>query len=86
MLANQQSFENGFTIWPNPVIDTFQIEWPTNVNSFCLTLYNQLGQLIKKTIPSTNPTLFDISDLSKGVYYLDINSENTKTTKQIVKL
>ena len=53
MLANQQSFENGFTIWPNPVIDTFQIEWPTNVNSFCLTLYNQLGQLIKKKIPLT---------------------------------
>lgn len=50
MLANQQSFENGFTIWPNPVIDTFQIEWPTNVNSFFLTLYNQLGQLIKKTV------------------------------------
>lgn len=41
MLANQQSFENGLTIWPN------------NFNSFCLTLYNQLGQLIKKTIPLT---------------------------------
>jgi len=69
-------------IFPNPVSNNLTIENPFS-GSLQLKVFNQLGQIVLKQ--KTSSTLLDVSKLSKGIYFLNINSEdgNTQTIKFI---
>lgn len=71
-------------IYPNPVHSEFKIESQNQITS--VKIYNSLGQSVKNVLPLVHSISIDVSNLSKGVYLVEINSENTKTIKQIVKL
>jgi len=52
---------------------------------FLFNFIQSIRAINQKKDSFNNPTLFDGSNLNKGVYFFEINSENTKTTKQIAK-
>lgn len=77
---------NNIKIYPNPVINILNVETPfTGVLS--LKLINDLGQVVLKQNQAGSSMSLDVSNLSKGLYFLNINSEegNSQTIKFIKK-
>ncbi|TXD83661.1 T9SS type A sorting domain-containing protein [Subsaximicrobium wynnwilliamsii] len=78
-------FENtGFKVYPNPVSNILFVKSPAS-ESYSLRLSNALGQVVstkKGELPSMS---LDVTNLSKGLYFLNIDSENgnSKTIKFI---
>lgn len=79
--------ENSFNLYPNPAHNNVQIHLiGTNEELAKVTFYDILGKTIK-TIPTaaTQSLSVDVSDLSKGVYLVEITSgTNLKLTKKLV--
>jgi len=71
-------------IYPNPVSNFLKIENPFSGN-YKVKVINSLGQIVLKQNQNTSSTSLDVSNLSKGIYFLNINSEevNTQTFKFI---
>ncbi|WP_298138363.1 LamG-like jellyroll fold domain-containing protein [Flavobacterium sp.] len=81
---HSQSFQSKnlkASIYPNPTSDNFSIEMENEVKS--VEIYSLQGQ---KVLTSTSKTI-DISNLSKGIYLVQIEDENNNrsTQKLIVK-
>lgn len=83
--VTENTSNNNFTIYPNPVVGTSQVtvEGFTNSKAF-VTVHNMLGkEVINTTI--TNKTL-DVSALTTGIYMVRIVEENSKksTVKKLI--
>lgn len=76
-------FENQFTIFPVPTTNVIQLISKDNLVISDIELYNSLGQIIQKAIG--NQQSIDVSNLSKGSYYLKIKTENLTFVKQFLK-
>jgi CSLREA domain-containing protein len=69
-------FENhGFKLYPNPVSNQLFIKSPAS-ERYSLKVMNTLGQLVFSKKGDTSSTTLDVSNLSKGLYFLNIDSEN----------
>ena len=69
-----------FKIYPNPVNDVLNVS--SNVPVKSLKLFNITGQLVKT---NENLNSLDMSEVSRGIYLLEISSDTTVQTKKIVK-
>jgi hypothetical protein len=76
-------FENQFTIFPVPTTNVLQLISKDNLEISDIELYNSMGQIIQKAIG--NQQSIDVSNLSKGSYYLKIKTENVTFVKQFLK-
>lgn len=82
---------NVLNIYPNPVNDQLNIfiedEYTGNTE---LTLMNEIGMVVyKKSFDKTDLTYqteINMNELSNGVYFLRINSEQKSITKKVMKL
>ena len=78
-------FENqSVKLYPNPVSNRLFLQSP-NSESYNLKLVNALGQVVLTKANSTSSIELDVSDLSKGMYFLNVTSEirNSQTLKFI---
>lgn len=69
---------NAFKIIPNPANDRIQIISNEQLRS--VQILNVQGQLIKEA----NTRLIDINELSKGVYFLNVQFENSSSTTKLL--
>jgi hypothetical protein len=76
-------FENQFKIFPVPTTNVLQLISKDNLEISDIELYNSMGQIIQKAIG--NQQSIDVSNLSKGSYYLKIKTENLTFVKQFLK-
>jgi len=65
-------------IYPNPVSNNLTIKTQFTGN-LQLIVISQLGQQVLKQNQNTSSTSLDVSTLSKGLYFLNINAENGET-------
>lgn len=72
-----------WTISPNPVKDVVTIRFSEEQGNDVISIYNILGELVKKTDSSPTTTTINLDELPSGVYIL--KSMNTKATYKIVK-
>ncbi len=74
--------ENRISIQQNPIQSKLILAY-SNQNIKSLKLYNLQGQIIKEL----NPTLkhFDVSDLSSGLYLLQVRVDNSSSTLKLIK-
>lgn len=73
-------------IFPNPSDGIFQIElvgMEINENP-SLAIYNVLGELVYTSVFNSDTQQIDLGPISKGVYFVRINSGQTILTKKIV--
>ncbi|PWG05542.1 leucine-rich repeat domain-containing protein [Polaribacter aquimarinus] len=75
--------ENQFLVFPNPVENVLEIKTSNNIKIDNLEIYTLLGERIKSLKKITNT--IDITNLSKGIYLLNIYTAQGKVTKRIVK-
>ena len=73
-------FELDVTIYPNPTDNYLFIEG--NVNPISITIYNLLGA---KVIAKSNTDKIDVSELSKGVYIINISDGVSQTNRKFIK-
>jgi uncharacterized repeat protein (TIGR01451 family) len=79
--------ENSLVLYPNPAHNTVQIDLiDTNEQLSKIVFYDLLGKIVK-TIPTVaaNNLTVDVSDLSKGVYLVEMSTANNlKLTKKLI--
>lgn len=68
-------------IFPNPTKGTLSIRSSAKIIS--ISAYNMIGKEIMSNIRLNN-NIFDVSQLSNGIYFLNINTEKGIVTKKIV--
>lgn len=75
-----------FIVSPNPTLDYFAISWLGNVTKAAVEIYNPLGQVVlRKTVENVNELTVDASQWPKGVYLINVHSdEETKAEMLIV--
>lgn len=71
---------NNFKIFPNPATNILNIILEDNLSLERADIYNNLGQLIKT---SYSPVL-DISDISSGMYFVEVTTDQGKATKKLI--
>lgn len=75
--------DNEVLIYPNPVGDLVTIQGNTNIIS--VELVSISGQLIATFTPETTVTSINTSNLTTGIYLLQISTVNGMNTKKILK-
>ena len=79
VLISNEYVLSQFSIYPNPAVNTLHIKLSTSLKLKKATLYNVLGQLVKEQTIE----LIDVSKLSKGLYYVQVLTDQGKATKKI---
>jgi len=90
--ANVTEIPKGFSlsIYPNPSNSSFNFYISSDKESYDLTIYNMLGQLIKRYNNCTMPAItWDGTDInhksvSTGIYFIKINSGKEVLNKKIL--
>ncbi|WP_298221048.1 T9SS type A sorting domain-containing protein [Flavobacterium sp.] len=77
-----------FTLHPNPSKNTINVNTAKAIKILSIKIYNPLGQIIKTLSLNTlsASTAIDVSSLNAGTYFMEINSDQGKTTKKFIKL
>jgi hypothetical protein len=86
-LGFKENFINDseFILFPNPTVAEFTITSKTNYQNVRFELYNYLGELINSKILSEINTIINLSDHSKGIYFVKLCYNNKSLSFRIVK-
>ena len=76
-----------YGIYPNPVNEVLQIISPNRKGNLNIKIYNTVGKLLSnQTLDFNKQSSIDVSNLSSGIYFLNIEDESGNTTiKKLVK-
>ncbi|MCK5028269.1 MAG: T9SS type A sorting domain-containing protein [Bacteroidales bacterium] len=77
--------ENKFIIYPNPVSTIINIEFINYDSAYELLLLDVSGRIIKKKNINSTITNVDISDLSSGIYIIQLITNEQILNKRIIK-
>ncbi|WP_299675471.1 T9SS type A sorting domain-containing protein [uncultured Dokdonia sp.] len=80
VLSTEEVLQSQFSIYPNPTSTSVTIQIDQNNILEKVTIYNNLGQLIKTSIETT----IDTSNLSKGMYILELTTNQGKASKKLI--
>ncbi len=81
------SLENGITLFPNPALNSVSIKNSNKVKLDYLAIYDVYGRLINKIDlrDMQQEKMINLSDLTTGIYMLEIQSNGARTTKRLIK-
>ncbi|AUC81236.1 T9SS type A sorting domain-containing protein [Lacinutrix sp. Bg11-31] len=79
-----EDFEaSSFLIFPNPANNILNIEGETVIES--VTIYDINGRLLNTITSKSKKAKLDVSNLSQGLYFLEITSGNKKESLKFIK-
>ena len=82
-LSTEDNFSSTFKMYPNP---TNGNEVYFNITeNVSVKVYNVLGKLINNKELNQKNNLLDVSSLSKGMYFVKVNSKNRSILKKLIK-
>jgi hypothetical protein len=68
-----EQYENiALSVWPNPTSSTFTITSTNKIES--VKMYNIIGELLITETPNNNQSTINISQFSKGIYFVEVSS------------
>ncbi len=74
---------SNFTYFPNPVNDVLTIKAQKAVED--ITVFNMLGQVVKRQAPNTMNCTVDLSTMQSGAYFVQVSIDNTVQTVRVLK-
>ena len=83
--TSQYEKKNNFQIFPNPVNSSFKILNTDNLSIYNVDFIDNLGRIVKNSIPKDSEMNFDCSELEAGNYLVKIKSENGVEIKKMIK-
>jgi hypothetical protein len=84
-LSSADYFQKEFKIYPNPTVDELNFEFPDNVQSANVQVYNILGNQITQTQLNRTVPKLDTNAWASGMYVVQIITEDAVQTKRIIK-
>lgn len=86
ILSNKKENLAEFKVWPIPATEKLNIDFKVLPEKSKISLFNINGNLIFEDVTKTQISRYsiDASKFSKGVYFLNISSDNFKITKKII--
>ena len=83
----ENNTSTSFTIYPNPADDMITINLEHSSHTIMnLNIYNVAGSLVKTLLLQQNEQKINVSDISKGIYIVEIKSEGwTEKQKLIIQ-
>src|SRR5690554_6880835 len=81
-LIVEQKQSEQYRVYPNPVKDILTIEIPESDTETTVEVFSLLGQKVMDFGNITNNKSLDLSELTTGVYLLNINNHTIKIKKQ----
>jgi dienelactone hydrolase len=86
-IAEEAHESKVINIYPNPFTESISVSLSDGDLKGTLSVYNALGQVVSTTdkIDFQNGSSVDLSYLMSGVYFLEINLDNHKIIRRIVK-
>ena len=75
--------ETGLIIRPNPVNDKIYIETQTQTQT--IEIYDVYGRRQQSTVNGQHSLSIDVSDLSSGIYFIKINTNDGEIVRRFVK-
>ena len=82
---NNNNFENNISIYPNPTSNIVNIAFSKKYKNINITLYNSIGEvLINKQYYNTNLEQINLSNLSKGIYFIRIENNTINIFEKII--
>jgi hypothetical protein len=85
--TNQITNSDDIKVFPNPASNNeLNIIVPTEdgTSQFLLELYNSQGQILRHKTYYNNNIRINISDLSKGIYFIKINKQDQVYTQKVL--
>jgi hypothetical protein len=79
-IEDKQLAKIGF--YPNPVVNTLQLDIPASVSLESATLHNLLGKQTQVDIQNNS---IDMSQMAAGVYILKLETNKGTLTKKVIK-
>ncbi|TXE15264.1 T9SS type A sorting domain-containing protein [Psychroserpens burtonensis] len=79
-LENNEISKN-FTLYPNPVLNQLQLQLSPKLDYKKATIYNCFGQLVLQS----KTTTINVSSLSSGVYFIEVETNKGKGVKRFIK-
>jgi len=80
LLSSDLFVLDNFSFYPNPSNDVINIVLNQNLQFITVNIYSQSGQLIKNYKNKT----FNVKDLAKGTYYLEVITNEGKAAKTLI--
>jgi len=86
--TNDEILDKQLKVYPNPTSDIVTIELINNYSStITYKLYNLLGELIYTSESNSQLFSIDMSDLSRGIYLLELtDAQSNKVVKKVSRL
>jgi hypothetical protein len=83
VLSTDDITKSRLTFYPNPVKSTLTLK---NINSnYNYRIYDISGKLLKQDLKYSSKTI-NIDYLNKGIYFIEIETDNIKATAKIIKI
>ena len=73
-----------FSIYPNPTTGVFTIDLENVNENTSIAVYDVLGKVIVSKTSITTSTQIDLTEYEKGIYFINIQSDNEKTVRKII--
>ena len=85
--AVQEEEITEFKMYPNPASDYIELSLPGKLDNKVISIYTLYGKMITqyKLDATAEESLIDISQLPKGIYILNLNSDQKNWTKKLIK-
>jgi len=79
--------ENSVTLYPNPAKEFVDVRIDGDVNVIGMEVYDVYGKVVRTVVGANNdsPIQINVSDLSAGMYFVRVTTEQGMVTKRFVK-
>ncbi len=82
LLSNQNFNKPSANLYPNPIKTSFQINTPENIAINHIEIYDALG---RKVLVSENTSTLDVSNLTSGLFFVHIITNQGTLVKKVIK-
>lgn len=85
LATTQNEFASEVKVFPNPASDFVTVSIKDKMENPEIKMYDIMGKLVKQEqFESGNNLQFSVSNLSKGIYYLQISSNGKEMSKKLI--
>lgn len=77
--------KSGLQMYPNPVLDFITLQNPENIKINNYSVLDMNGRVLLSKPYSVSNEVIDLSSLSKGIYFIQLDSEKGTLSKKIIK-
>lgn len=71
-----------FNLYPNPTNGNFKLEVETDLIGQPVVITDAIGKLVRSEVISSEISTFEVSDLTKGVYFVQVQTTHGKIAKR----